>query len=138
MQRSSHALIDYTGNTHRMQAWTLEQLEYVSKHAHEGAVAIVKGLLTEFGIKRTETSVKRYANRNGISLRRWDFCPHCGRAVKVLNRKYGLCSLCSAKEQRENSRQAWLLACKNSQADEPAVKQLKRQANTYRQRKCRL
>ena len=89
--------------------WTSREIKYLEDHGSEGADAVAKAL------NRSVDSVRRQANRYGVSLRRSWLCPNCGqRTFKPLSGRTGWCAACTkearaaeiAEEVRDMEREA--------------------------------
>ena len=73
-----------------MRQWSTRELKYLEEHAGEGAASIAKALC------RSVRSVEQQAHRCGLSLRKRQQCPRCGRwTFKPLNRVNGWCIECT-------------------------------------------
>lgn len=119
-----------------MRQWSTRELRYLEEHAGEGAGAVAKAL------HRSVDSVRRQANRYGVSLRRSWLCPNCGqRTFRPLSSKTGWCSACTkearASEIAEEVRDMEREAMRQVEADRERQRLYSRKSRVKKSRKKR-
>lgn len=93
------------------QVWTVEQEQVLRDYGSLGAERCREIIGEECGIWRSVDATQRHAYRIGADITSWEVCPHCGRRVKRLSDRDGLCPICVQREAAEQHRRyyQWLL-----------------------------
>lgn len=76
--------------------WSEEQDRVLYEHGSKGAAWCRDEIERQFGISRSVGATERRANRIGAPLVRYEVCPSCGRAARVMPYK-GVCRACNAE-----------------------------------------
>lgn len=87
-----------------MNHWTTAQETILRECASLGAEFVAKEIARKTGVRRSAKAVDHHASRLGVSLRRYETCPRCGRREPRLNRKTGLCQTCNVSELTDRNR----------------------------------
>lgn len=121
--------------------WTVEQERILFEHGNRGAKYCAELIARRYHVRRTPEATRRHAYRIGIPMAIYETCHECGRAVKKLNRRSGLCPPCHAHK-------LWLAAVEEEQEiitnlrkggeDDAAYKREKRRYDAQRQKNSRL
>ena len=118
-----------------MARWTEEEDELLAQVAHRGVSYARRALKRAFGTSHSADAVRRHGNRLGLSFRRYEVCPRCGKPVTSLRTKSGLCRECNYEELALEQRRQWEQARDRSATRRE--KALKREYDKYRQRNRR-
>lgn len=84
--------------------WDDVQIEILREFSSLGAEAVADLIMQRTGVLRSASSVQRKASRLGLSMAKCETCPKCGRVMKRLNPKSGLCPTCEVKRRTERQR----------------------------------
>lgn len=76
--------------------WSEEQDSVLWEHGNKGAAWCRDEIERAFGVSRSVTATQRRANRIGAPMIRYEICPCCGRAAKLMPYK-GVCRACNAE-----------------------------------------
>ena len=119
-----------------MARWTEEEDELLAQVAHRGVSYARKALRRQLGANHSADAVRRHGNRLGLSFRRYETCPRCGKPVTSLRTKSGLCRECNYEELAMEQRHQWEQARREKALTERG-RRLKREYDKYRQRNRR-
>lgn len=75
--------------------WTRDQEQILRDHGNHGPEYCRNLIYKRFGILRSVEATQRHASRIGAAMFQYQSCPRCGRVVKRLNQKSGLCEVCN-------------------------------------------
>lgn len=76
--------------------WTDEQDQVLIDYGNKGAAWCRDEIERRFGIARSAEATQRRASRIGAPLAKYEICPSCGQAARLMSRK-GLCRACNAQ-----------------------------------------
>lgn len=84
--------------------WTTGQESFLREYGYMGAQWCTEQLAEEFGVERSLGSVQRHGSRIGVSFERIEHCPVCGKAVRRIDPRIGMCRDCNARRKRDESK----------------------------------
>lgn len=106
--------------------WRRWEIDYLSKHAGNGAQAVAEKL------GRSAKAVQNMASRLGISLREISLCPNCGQETYLpLSPRTGWCRACTISASRDSAALRNRAVRFELQAEERRIKELKRERQAH-------
>ena len=123
-----------------MARWTRRQEQILRECGHLGADFVRDRIARECGVSHSVHAVEVRASRIHASLKVLETCPECGAIGVTLNKRSGLCPLCTEQMHlREGMAFSEVLAREREAASEgPAIDEARRDRAKIRQQNHRL
>lgn len=123
-----------------MARWTRRQEQILRESGHMGAEAVRERIARECGVVHSVRAIEVRASRIRASLRVLDTCPECGAIGVTLNKRSGLCPLCTEQMHlREGMAFSEVLAReREARSEGAAIEEARRDRAKIRQQNHRL